>query len=213
MKLSPIHLIEWSLSAFLSLLVYSWLPETVVTHWGISGEPNGFSDRLVAVWLFPVMMGILLIMFAVLPRLDPLGRNLAGFRQYYDRFTATVLGLLLYMQLLVVAWNLGFRFPFISAFAPALMVLFFVTGTVLEKTERNWLIGIRTPWTMSSDRVWRATHRRVAPLFKLGSTILLAGVIFPRLAFPVLIVWIAVVVLAGFGISYMEYRKITPKRR
>jgi hypothetical protein len=34
-----------------------------------------------------------------------------------------------------------------------------VLGNYLGKTTRNFFLGIRTPWTLASDEVWRRTHR------------------------------------------------------
>jgi uncharacterized membrane protein len=38
-------------------------------------------------------------------------------------------------------------------------------GNVLGKVQRNFFVGVRTPWTLASDRVWADTHRVAAWVF------------------------------------------------
>ncbi|MCK7526814.1 MAG: SdpI family protein [Ignavibacteriales bacterium] len=46
-----------------------------------------------------------------------------------------------------------------QAMLPAMGLLFIVIGSMLRKAKRNFFIGIRTPWTLSSDYVWDKTHQ------------------------------------------------------
>ena len=73
--------------------------------------------------------------------------------------------------------------------------------------KRNWFIGIRTPWTLSSERVWDRTHAIGGKLFRLAGVIALGGIIFTGIAWlfilgPILVISIYLVVY-----SYLEYRR------
>ena len=189
------------LSAVASTFAYPELPARMVTHWNAAGEPDGEMSRLVALSLLPLLSTAVLGLFAVLPRLDPLGENVEKFREQYDTFVVLAIGLLTYLHLLVLAWNVGYRFEPMQALAPAIGVLFYYAGVVLEHAERNWFVGIKTPWTLSGDEVWKRTHERAGPLFKV------AGVV-PTYA--VLLVVVPVVAIAAYTTvySYLEYRQI-----
>jgi uncharacterized membrane protein len=46
-------------------------------------------------------------------------------------------------------------------------------GNVLGKLRSNFFVGIRTPWTLSSEHVWDQTHRWAGRLF-VGAAAVLA---------------------------------------
>jgi uncharacterized membrane protein len=58
-------------------------------------------------------------------------------------------------------------------------LLFALLGNVLGKVQRNFWVGVRTPWTLASETVWTQTHRMAAWLFVaaglLGFVATLAG--------------------------------------
>ena len=67
-----------------------------------------------------------------------------------------------------ITWNMGVQFNMTQFFVPAIGILFFYIGTILKYTKRNWFVGIRTPWTLSSDVVWEKTHKLGGKLFKIN---------------------------------------------
>ena len=73
-------------SGAVSVLAAPDLPEQMATHWNAAGVPDDTMSKPVALTLFPVLTAVLLGMFAVIPRIDPLGENIAGFRPIYDWF-------------------------------------------------------------------------------------------------------------------------------
>jgi len=87
-------------------------------------------------------------------------------------------------------------------------MLLIVIGNIMPRTRPNWFVGIRTPWTLSSDRVWERTHRFGGQLLvAAGALTVLVGIFAPELAMPVLIgcsVAVSVGVLAG---SYLIWRQ------
>ena len=95
----------------------------------------------------------------------------------------------LYMEIAAIIYNLGYSFNFGKIIVPAIAILFYFIGILLTKAKRNFFIGIRTPWTLSSDKIWDETHRLASKLFKLGAIILLISVVFPsKISFYVLII-------------------------
>jgi len=77
----------------------------------------------------------------------------------------------------------------------------------MRKWIPNWFIGIRTPWTLSSDRVWEKTHRVGGrALVAGGLAILIAALVIPQWAHHVLIA-VAVVCSVGTVLySYITWR-------
>ena len=81
---------------------------------------------------------------------------------------------MLYIYALTLLWNLGYTdFGMSRAMLPAMGLLFIFIGYMLRKAKRNFFIGIRTPWTLSSDKVWDETHRLGAILFMISGVLAL----------------------------------------
>ncbi|WP_137283402.1 SdpI family protein [Halorussus salinisoli] len=196
-------------SAALSALAYPEMPAEMATHWNAAGEIDGQTPRLVALASFPALSAGLLAAFAVLSRIDPLGENVAEFRDQYDTFVVLLLAFLAYLHLLVVAANAGYEFEMIQAVAPAIGALYYYVGVLSKHAERNWFVGIRTPWTISSDEVWDRTHERAAPLFKLAGVVAALAALVPTYAELLVAAPVAAVALYTTVFSYLEYRRVT----
>jgi uncharacterized membrane protein len=118
---------------------------------------------------------------------------------------------MLYMHGLTLAWSLGYHgFKMSMAMLPFMGLLFIFIGFLLRKAKRNFFIGIRTPWTLSSDKVWDGTHRMGATLFSASGILAIIGSLFGGMvAF-----WLMFVPLIGSSFflvvySYVLYRRET----
>jgi len=90
-------------------------------------------------------------------------------------------------------------------------LLFVVIGNYLARVEPNWFVGIRTPWTLSSDRVWRKTHRTGGWLMVIGGLALATGAFLPRSALlPLLIGTLVVVAVIPVVQSYVLWKREQP---
>ena len=90
---------------------------------------------------------------------------------------------------------------------PAFGILFYYCGVLVEKAEKNWFIGIRTPWTLSSDSVWKKTHVLGGKLFKASGLVALLGIFFKDWAFFLAIVPAIFLSIYTILYSYFEYQK------
>jgi uncharacterized membrane protein len=192
-----------AVSGAVSVLAAPELPERMATHWNAAGEPDDTMSKSVALVLLPGLTALLLGMFAVIPRIDPLGENIAAFRPIYDWF---VVGFAAFMTILhggIVAFNLGYEFDFILLVLAAVAILFYLVGILLDHAERNWFVGIQTPWTMSSVEVWDRTHDLGAKLFKLTAAVALVGLLFEEYAVYFLVV--PALLTAGITVVYSYY--------
>jgi uncharacterized membrane protein len=194
------------ISFVIGLWVYPQMPERVASHWDASGQVNGYMSKFWGVFLMPIIQVVMLILLVVIPRLDPKKENIEKFKGYYINFINIISGFLLYIYILTLMWNMGYKFDMIRFMLPALSVLFWFAGILMEKAEPNWTIGIRTPWTLSSPTVWHKTHSLGARLFKYSSIISLVGLIFPTYAIWFLIVPIMVSALSSVVYSYLVYK-------
>jgi uncharacterized membrane protein len=190
-----------------SLTLFPYLPETLASHWNVHGVADGYLPKEWALFFLPVIAAGVTLLLAFLPRLDPLQKNIEEFRGTYEWFVAGILAFFLYLHLLTLAWNLGFRFSMVQALCPAFAALYYGCGVLMSRAKRNWFIGIRTPWTLSSDRVWAETHRRGALLFKVCGFLVLGGILLPDLALAFLLAPVLAASAYLVIFSYREYRK------
>jgi len=93
-----------------------------------------------------------------------------------------------------------------AAMIPAMAILFYYAGILIQNAKRNWFIGIRTPWTLSSEGVWEKTHKLGSKLFKIAAVLILLTLFAPDYFLY------SVFLLIAFSLylvlySYLEFRK------
>ena len=152
---------------------YRKLPSDVVTHWGVDGRPDGWSSPLTAVLVFPAIGLLLLLVFWVLPRIDPRREAYTGSSSPYWIVANIVMLVVAVLHIVVLGNALGWAIR-IPILVPVMVGgLFVVIGILMPRMQPSWFMGIRTPWTLSSDEVWARTHR-MGGKFWVGAGVLLA---------------------------------------
>lgn len=197
------------LSFALGIYLYPQMPEKMASHWDIQGKVDDYMPKFWGLFLMPIVSLGLFFLFILIPKIDPLKANIKKFRKYFDGFIILIILFLFYLELLIIFWNLGFRFNIPQVLAPALGMLFYCSGILIEKAKRNWFIGIRTPWTLSSDKVWEKTHKIGGKLFKIAGIIAFGGIFFPSCAFFLVLIPIILAAIYTIIYSYFEYQKET----
>ena len=197
------------LSAVIGAVAYPALPDQIASHWNAAGEADGAMPKFWGVFLFPALMGVLLIAYVAIPKIDPLRANIESFRTYYDKLWVAMFLFFFYIFGLMLAWNFGYRFNFTALMIPAMAFLWYSLGVLLEKSRRNWFVGIRTPWTLSSDAVWEKTHTLGGKLFRVAAMLGLAGFFFRDPNYAIALVAIPAAAIAAITIvySYAAYRR------
>jgi uncharacterized membrane protein len=201
-------LVVTALAAAVSVWAYPRLPETVATHWNLQGTPDGYSSRLWAVAMMPLLTLGLTGLFNVLPKVDPRRENYAKFLDSYWLIANAVLVFTGVADALILANGLGYTVQVDRLLPLGVGLLFAFLGNYLTRVEPNWFVGIRTPWTLSSDAVWRKTHRTAGWLFVVGGLVIAAGAFAPRGVFLPLFV-ATIVVVAGIPVvqSYILWKR------
>lgn len=210
MKFSKFHwlsLLIIAISYGVAVYFYPQMPENLASHWGFAGEVNGYMPKIWGLFLMPVLSTILFLVFLFIPRMDPKWKNIKKFEDYFNGFIAILFLFLFYLFLLTIFWNLNFSFNIVQFLSPAFAIMFFSAGELIEHTSPNWSIGIRTPWTMENETVWKKTHALGGKLFKIAGGFSLLGILLPEFA-----IWFILFPVVFFSIcvtlySYFEYKK------
>jgi uncharacterized membrane protein len=197
-----------ALAVALSVWAYPRLPATVATHWSLRGTPDGFSSRGWAVAIGPLMIVAITVLFNVLPKLDPRRENYATFLSSYWLIANAVIVFLLVAHAMILATGLGYSVRIDRLMPFGVGLLFIFLGNYLTRVEPNWFVGIRTPWTLSSNTVWRKTHRTGGGLMVIGGAVLAAGAFLPHGAFlPLLVTTLVIVAGIPIVMSYVLWRR------
>ncbi len=199
------------LSFIIGIYFYPQMDDLMASHWNARGEVDGYMSKFWGLFLMPFVSTGLLLLFILVPKIDPLKANIEKFRKYFNIFIVLIILFLFYIYLLTIFWNLGLRFSMNQFLPPALAILFYYVGILVEKAKRNWFIGIRTPWTLSSDKVWEKTHKIGGRLFKALGVITLLGIFFGDYAIILVLIPIILITVYTIIYSYFEYQKEVKK--
>ncbi|MFN4181512.1 MAG: SdpI family protein [Candidatus Paceibacteria bacterium] len=209
-KITHIVSLCFILIAFgVSIYLYPLLPNKIAAHWNINGEVDGYMSKFIGVFLAPIIMLVLYIFYIFIPRIDPLSRNIDEFRGAFNLFWIALFTFFFYIFAITTAWNVGMRFDFAYVMAPAMGLLFYFIGSLLRASKRNFFIGIRTPWTLSSDVVWHKTHRVGGRLFEFTGIFTIAASFFGgKVAMLTMLISIAISTIISIVYSYVLYKNL-----
>jgi uncharacterized membrane protein len=191
----------------LTIAMYPAVPDRVVSHWNAAGQADGYMSKLWGLGLIPLIMTGFVALLAVLPRIDPYKKNYEKFGDYYEGFILLFVLFMLAIQVQIILWSTGYQISPNLTFPILIGILFIYIGFLLGHAEQNWFVGIRTPWTLSSETVWKKTHEIGGKLFKIAGVIAFAGVLAGEYAMWFILVPALAVAVFTVAYSYFEFQK------
>src|SRR3989344_1996393 len=111
--------------------------DKIATHWNAQGNVDDYSGKFWGLFLFPIILVIMYLLFLLIPKIDPLKKNIKKFRKQYDLFILVMLSYASYVFILMILFNYGFQFNMAAMMIPALSLLFFYLGTFMKNIKRN----------------------------------------------------------------------------
>jgi len=194
---------------FILIVIYwSELPDNIPMHWNVDGEIDRYSDSKWGIIVLPVVSLVTFLMFFLVPKIDPKG-NFSQFINTYWMIINILMLFFLLLFMLILYVSLGYQFNQSMFIHNALYVLFMLLGNYFGKIRANYFIGIRTPWTLENEEVWRKTHRMAGVLWVVSSLLMLTiNFVYPDYSFRLLIPYLLLIVLIPTIYSYMVFRKL-----
>ena len=192
--------------------VYGRIPEHVPVHWGLDGDVDRYGSRAEGALLMPFLMLGTWALMKVLPTIDPRRENYTKFAGTYELFVNAVLTTLALMHVALVGAALGWPIS-IARVVPALVgTLFVILGNALPRARPNWWFGIRTPWTLTNERVWTRTHRVAGYLLAASGAVLVLVALVPgRWPIALAIGSVIVASLSSIVYSFIAWKQETGK--
>ena len=204
--LFPLGITLLTLVAWLIALPH--LPATMPIHWGANGEADGFATKINAMILTVGIMVLIYFIIAFVPRIDPRKENYKYFSKTYNILLNAVLLLFFFVNMSTILQGLGYNVP-MSYIAPIMAgLVFIIIGNYLQRVRSNYFMGIRTPWTLSNENVWKKTHRLSGKLFFIGGLLILISAFLPD-GYKSVIMWGSIVLCVAipYLYSYLAYKK------
>jgi uncharacterized membrane protein len=190
-----------------AIAFHSSMPDKMITHWGADGAPDGYGGKFTGLWLMPLVAVGIYLLLSIIPLIAVYKKNIMKFYSYYVWFKIVFVAFFSVLYAYTILQNLGYKFDFGVAMLPLLAALFLFIAVMISKAKRNFFIGIRTPWTLSSEKVWDKTHKVGAWAFGALAVFILIGLMFKEyLVWFILIPALAYVVFI-FTYSYLLYQK------
>lgn len=201
LSITLLTLIAW-------LIALPHLPATMPIHWGANGEADGFATKINAMILTVGIMVLIYFVIAFVPRIDPRKENYKYFSKTYNILLNAVLLLFFFVNMSTILQGLGYNVP-MSYIVPIMVgIIFIVIGNYLQRVRSNYFMGIRTPWTLSNENVWKKTHRLSGKIFFIGGLLILISAFLPD-GYKSVILWGSIVlcVAVPYLYSYVAYKK------
>jgi uncharacterized membrane protein len=205
--------------AMLLLSAWAWLQlpadAQVPIHWGADGQVNGYASKTIGLFLLPAITIAVAATFWAIPIIEPRRANIVKSGKAYAAIWVAVVALLAVIEVVVIAAAMGIVFDTTLVVFVGVGLLFIVIGNYLPKVRPNYMLGIRTPWTLTSDLSWDRTHRVGGRLFVLeGVVFILLGLVrpTPEVLFTVLVGGIVAMLVVVFAYSYRVWKADPAKR-
>ena len=191
-----------------SLFSYERLPEQIPIHWDLNGNMDNYAPKALALSFVPGIMLLILIIDKWIPLIEPKRGNMKKNRKDVTRIYMTTLLVLLIVHILTIGYGLGYELNMSNAAPVIVGALCVVAGNVLPRLKSNFTAGIRTPWTLAHEQVWRRTQRLSGRLFFFGGIVMMLSFLLPStIRNVIMIVVIGAIILIPTLISYLLYRK------
>lgn len=208
MKISKVLILLMILSILGTVFVYSSLPEKIPTHFNFKGEVDNYSNKSSALitGFLPLIIYLLMV---VMPKIDPKRKSYQKHKKAYDIIKIIIVLFMIILHWLTILYSLGFSINIGMFVKIAIGTLFIVIGNFMSQIRPNYFFGIKTPWTLANETVWKKTHRVGAFSFLIGGVILMTSAFFNGTIGVIAL--ILAIAIAGFYpviYSYVVYRDI-----
>lgn len=191
-------------------LAYIWnqLPEKVPVHWNEKGDIDRYGDKAELI-LIPLLLPLLVyIIFLVVPKIDPknnfnkMGNKLQSLKVLMTTIMSILALFILYSTKNQSFDNSNYLFIFIG-------ILYIILGNYFKTIKPNYFIGIRTPWTLESESVWKKTHKLGGKLWFIGGIIVVLSsfILDHETNYIVFLTITTVIAIIPIVYSYRLFRK------
>jgi len=188
-------------------LLYEKMPEKMPIHWNSEGKIDGYGSRFVGLFLMPIITLAIYILMSLIPYIAVYQKNIKSFYFYYFGFKVAFVLFMSVLFIITLLPNLNVNINMNYLILPLIAGLIYFSGILMDKSKRNYFIGIRTPWTLASDNVWNKTHKLGGKGFKIIAIFMVLCVFIGKYAIFVSVGALILFVVYLFYYSYSVYKE------
>ena len=190
-------------------LAYIWneLPKEIPMHWNASGEIDRWGDKSELFMMIFMLTGITYLIFLVIPYIDPkqklqnMGNKLNNLRM--------ILGLFMSALAIYILFSVQQKTSNPVLIFPLVGLLFAFLGNYFKTIKPNYFIGIKTPWTLENEEVWKKTHLLGGKLWFVGGLLMALTFVLPNnIQIYTFLTIVGVITIVPIVYSYLEFKKI-----
>jgi uncharacterized membrane protein len=179
------------LTLLIGIFIFPKLPEEIPVHFDVSGHADSYGSRW-TIFLAPGINFAMIFLAESLRKIDPKSGTYKKFEPHYYNIHFIIALLMMGIQLMTIFYTFGYEIN-VSRIMPLMMGLLFIfLGNMMPKFKPNYFVGIKTSWTLASERVWYMTHRLAGKVWVIGGLFAVFLVFLPTRA----IVWAFIIILA-----------------
>ncbi|WP_442795809.1 SdpI family protein [Pelobium manganitolerans] len=190
-------------------LAYLWndLPNKVPMHWNMKGEIDRYGDKSELI-IIPFLLPLLIyVIFLVIPKIDPKNKlNKMGNKLQTVKFLLTTFMSILALFIIYTAKHQTLTNP--NYIVLLIGILFIILGNYFKTIQPNYFIGIRTPWTLENETVWKKTHKLGGKMWFVGGIIVVLSslVLDKQLNFTLFLIITAIISIIPITYSYVVFK-------
>lgn len=151
--------------------VWNLLPNEVPTHFDANGTPDDWSEKPALIYIIGGLNVFIYLLMKYLPSIDP--KNNVAKSTNYSRLRVILQIFSAAIGCLIVFAAMNEEINSAQLVSVLLAFLFVGLGNYLQNIKPNYFVGVRTPWTLESENVWRKTHRSIGRLWFYGGLLLM----------------------------------------
>lgn len=195
-----------------SYLIYIWntLPEKVPMHYNLQGEVNRYGSKSELVFISLFLPFLMYGIFSLVPYIDP-KKQIQKMGSKYQSFKFILTTFMAALAILAIQSAKTGSFGNSGGYIVALLgALYVVMGNYFKAVRPNYFIGIRTPWTLENEEVWKATHRMGGWLwFFTGLGLIVCGLTLgTKISFTIFSISTVIIVAVPIIYSYIKHREL-----
>ncbi|AVO03408.1 hypothetical protein A9958_13310 (plasmid) [Staphylococcus simulans] len=207
-KKNKMGLVIWSISLITWLISLTFLPNNIAMQYHEDGSISWSINKYLGALIFMVIISFVYAYYMILPVIDPKKVNYKKFSNTYSLIVSTILIIIYFAEILIILSNVGVNFNVSLVTSLVLALLFLIVGNYFQKIRTNWFIGFRTPWTLTSEKNWKKTHRLVGRIYiLLGILCLIMAFVNLSINWIILMVMVILAVILPFIYSYVLYKR------
>ncbi|MAC94761.1 MAG: hypothetical protein CMC96_04590 [Flavobacteriales bacterium] len=192
-------------------LAYVWnnLPNKVPIHWNLKGEIDRYGDKSELI-LIPILLPLLTyLIFLIVPKIDPKNKlNKMGNKLNTIKFLTTAFMSILALFIIYSAKNQTFTNP--NYIVLLIGSLYLILGNYFKTIKANYFIGIRTPWTLENETVWKETHKLGGKMWFIGGLLIIISSLLleNQLNFTILLIITSIITIVPVVYSYLKFQNL-----